>query len=103
MDASYKPLYAEVRSANDRISYAQGKEDQTMMIVTKTSIQLLPLYTPVVEEAVRSSQPAAQGGSVPNEAVAGLRRAFLRRAHQTANFRDKQFRELETASDDEVE
>ena len=74
------------------------------MIATKTSIPLLPLgYMPVAEETVQSSQPAAQGGSAPNEAVAGLRRAFLRRAHQTANFRDKQFRELETASEDEVE
>ncbi len=75
-----------------------------MMIVTKTSIQLLPLgYVPVEEETVRSSQPAAQGGSTQNKAVAELRRAFLRRAHQTANFREKQFQELETASDDEVD
>jgi hypothetical protein len=105
MDVIYKPICDDVHPVSEFPSCDDATEDESMINLTEKPIQSLPLQSEpvlVVDETIPGSQPISLDGTAPNEAVAGLRRAFLRRNRQAANFRDRQFKELEAASEDDA-
>lgn len=97
MDADNRPTASEVRPLESPTSCAKGKEDQAMLTAIKPQTILLtsPWPNEGSDQAVRQAPARAVGGSSGSQVAATLRRSFLRRAKQSANYLEKQLQKLD--------